>query len=290
MIGESAISACPEYRYFAFLSYSHADEKLCAWLHRALERYRIPRQLVARVTPQGQVPRRLFPVFRDREELSGSADLPRSIEQALESSRVLVVLCSPKAAVSRWVNEEVRRFKALGHADRVFCVILEGEPFASDKPDSGQLECLPEAVRHTVSSDGRILAERAEPLACDLRPGRDSRVNAKLKLLAGILGIAFDELRQRDRRRARQQRLALAALGTLAVAVVLTLFVYGYHERRIADSRALSTGALDSLEPDPERSILLAIYAVSSTWPADSTAVPEAVSALHQQSWPPMSA
>src|SRR5215831_1600981 len=94
-------------RYWAFISHSHCDEKWAKRLHHALETYRLPKKLVGSVTPMGQVPARLFPIFRDRDELATSADLGASLKDALARSKSLIVLCSPAAATSRWVNEEV---------------------------------------------------------------------------------------------------------------------------------------------------------------------------------------
>ena len=91
-------------KYWAFLSYSHQDSKACEWLHAALENFRVPRRLADRETPLGRVPKRLFPVFRDRDELPGSAELGTNLTEALAQSRALVIICSPAAARSRWVN------------------------------------------------------------------------------------------------------------------------------------------------------------------------------------------
>ena len=95
-------------RYRAFISYSHADERWARWLHRRLETYSIPKRIVAqhRLTT-----RRIAPVFRDREELASSDDLSATIEAALAASDNLIVICSQHAARSRWVNEEIKRFR-----------------------------------------------------------------------------------------------------------------------------------------------------------------------------------
>jgi MTH538 TIR-like domain (DUF1863) len=103
-----ADSAQESYRYWAFISYSHADTKWGGWLHRALEGYRVPRQLVQTTGAPTEVPRRLYPVFRDREELPVSADLSSNVQEALQQARFLVVICSRRSARSRWVNEEIR--------------------------------------------------------------------------------------------------------------------------------------------------------------------------------------
>ena len=184
-------------RYKAFISYSHADERPAAWLHGALERYRVPRQLAAKHELQS---RRLAPIFRDREELSASTSLSESIESALADSDNLIVICSPAAAASRWVNLEIERFIALGRAARVFCLIVDGE----------DEQAFPPALRGAL------------PLAADIRPSGDSRHDAKLKLIAGILGFGFDELKQREQHY-RYQRLGL--LAGLSATIALTMAV-----------------------------------------------------------------
>jgi hypothetical protein len=78
-----------------------------AWAHRALEGYAVPRKLVGTVTALGAVPRRLSPIFRDRDELPASGNLGDELTGALAASRCLVVICSPAAAKSRWVAEEI---------------------------------------------------------------------------------------------------------------------------------------------------------------------------------------
>src|SRR3954454_17586693 len=120
------------FRYRAFLSYSHRDETWARWLLRAIETYRVPSRLVGTTTAAGFIPRRLAPVFRDRDELPSATDLGRKVDEALAESANLIVICSPDAASSRWVNEEVRAFKRLGRAGRIFCLIVDGEPDASD--------------------------------------------------------------------------------------------------------------------------------------------------------------
>ncbi|MBI3272853.1 MAG: TIR domain-containing protein [Planctomycetes bacterium] len=134
--------------YWSFISYSHQDKSWGRWLHRALESYRVPRRLVGRAGPYGPIPRRIYPVFRDREELPTATDLSAVIQDALTRSRSLVVVCSPHSARSRWVNAEIVAFARLGRSGRVLCLIVDGEPNASDKPEQGLLECFPDAIRY----------------------------------------------------------------------------------------------------------------------------------------------
>jgi hypothetical protein len=198
-----------DFKYWAFISYSHADAKWGDWLHAALETYRVPSRLVRNAKPEGAVPKRIFPVFRDREELASSSSLGNNIQGALRLSRALVVICSPRSAASRWVNEEVKLYKSIAGEDRVFCLIVDGEPSAPT--DSGLLECFPKAVRFQLDRAGEISTEPAEPIAADARQGKDGKRYALLKLIAGIIGVPYDELRQRERQRLIRRRIRLAA-------------------------------------------------------------------------------
>ncbi len=168
--------------YWAFISYRHLDNRedgrqWATWLHQYLETYDIPEDLVGKTNERGDViPERLYPVFRDEEELPADADLARSVQMALDRSKYLIVICSPRAAQSRYVNEEIAYFKKIGKADRIIAVIIEGEPnvrWDEGKQAAGFLpeqECFPEALQHPVDQDGRfIVNEHSEPIAADFR-------------------------------------------------------------------------------------------------------------------------
>src|SRR5215212_9131917 len=218
-------------RYCAFLSYSHEDEATASWLHEALEKFRTPSSLAGRLTENGAIPKRLTPIFRDRHELAASGDLAATIREALDSSRFLIVLCSPAAAASRWVNAEIDMFKRHRPDGCVLAAILSGEPFASDVPGREAEECLPPALRLKYDRRGRPTTRRAEPLAADLREGRDGKRLGLLKLISGMLGVGLDDLVQRETVR-RQRRLAIVAAASLAgMAVTSTLAVVAFDSR-----------------------------------------------------------
>lgn len=114
-------------KYWAFLSYSHADEQWATWLHHALERYRIPKDLeYEQLTKDQRVQRHILPVFRDREEFPSSEDLLARIDDALQTSQSLNVICSPRLVVSKCVAKETRAFQQLGRSDRIFYLIVDG--------------------------------------------------------------------------------------------------------------------------------------------------------------------
>ena len=205
-------------KYWAFISYSHTEEAWASWAQRAIEGFKVPRALVGKPTSAGTVPRRLFPIFRDREELASSADLSADIEQALKDSRSLVVICSPNAAASRWVNAEVTAFRQLCHDRRILCLVVDGEPNA--RAASGLAEAFPPALRSGERHREDSVFVDAMPLAADARKNRDGKHGAKLKIVAGMLGVGLDELRRRDRRR-RFWRAAWALQGAAAVAAVI---------------------------------------------------------------------
>lgn len=202
-----------EFRYRVFISYSHANNKWARWLHRTLETYKPPRGVAALgLNPDGRN-KPLSPVFRDREELSTAASLSDAVNNALQNSANLVVICSPAAARSRWVNEEILTFKRLGRSGRIFCLVVDGEPHGE-----GNTECFPEALRYEWKNN-RLSDLPAEPLAADARRSGDGRTLALLKLIAGILEVDLDDLRQRDLQR-RHRRLLAVTGGAVAIAVL----------------------------------------------------------------------
>jgi tetratricopeptide (TPR) repeat protein len=212
-------------RYYAFLSYSHQDKELADWLHREIERFRVPRSLVGKLTTTGVVPRRLTPIFRDQHELSASVDLAEDIKTALAASQFLIVLCSPMAAKSRWTDAEIESFKRTRPEGCVLAAVIAGEPFASEMPGREREECFPPALRHKFDRRGRQTSRKAEPLAADFRPTGEGKRLALLKLVAGMLGVGLDELVQRETTR-RHRQLAFLAAGSLAgMAVTSTLAV-----------------------------------------------------------------
>jgi tetratricopeptide (TPR) repeat protein len=283
-------------RYYAFLSYSHKDKELADWLHRELEKYRVPRALHGRLTANGVVPKRLTPIFRDEHDLAAAGDLGGQIKATLAASQFLVVLCSPTAAVSRWTNAEVEWFKHSRPEGCALAAIASGEPFASEVPGREDEECFPPALRQKYDRRGRPTGRRAEPLAADLRGIPEARRLGFLKLVAGMLGVGLDELVQREttRRHKRLAWLAAASLGGMAVTSTLAVTALqardsAREQRREAEGLvAFMLGDLkDKLEPigrldalDGVGSRVLAYYSKQDTSELSDAALTQRSKAL----------
>jgi tetratricopeptide (TPR) repeat protein len=218
-------------KYPVFISYSHRDEPCARWLHKAIEGYRVPKPLVGRPGRDGPIERQIFPVFRDRDELASSPDLSRELREALCQSASLIVLCSPAAARSRYVNQEIIEFKRLGRAERILPLIVDGEPYANAPED----ECFPPALRFHVDAAGRLTDQPAEPIAADLRAEGDGKENAKLKLIAGVLGVSFNDLRQRELIAARRRARVWQGIGAALLILTLLAVVGGWMAWRYAE-------------------------------------------------------
>jgi tetratricopeptide (TPR) repeat protein len=246
---KAAASATPfadrTQHYFAFISYSHRDERMADWLQDALEDFRVPAHLVGRVTEHGSVPKRLTPIFRDLSELPASDDLGTEIRAALAASQYLIVLCSPAAAASRWTNAEIEAFKRVRPEGCVLAAILDGEPFASDIAGREHEECMPRALRTKYDRRGRATGKRCEPLAADLRGDSHARRIGFLKLVAGMLGVGLDDLVRRDEVR-RHRHLAIVTAASLAGMVVASGLAIAAIEARDAarDQRREAEGLI----------------------------------------------
>ncbi|MCC6890105.1 MAG: TIR domain-containing protein [Hyphomicrobiales bacterium] len=102
--------------YDAFVSYSHAKDKPVA---AAL-------QGVIQTLGKPWYRRRALRLFRDDTSLSATPALWPSIEQALSQSRFLILLASPEAAASPWVDKEVAYWLANKGADTLLIALTDG--------------------------------------------------------------------------------------------------------------------------------------------------------------------
>ena len=178
--------------YDAFISYSHADKGMAERLSRRLRTYRPPR--AARLT------RRLV-VFRDVERLTTSADVTQELRERIAETRHIILLASPAAAASRYVDVEVAAFLEARGEDSALIVLCDGELATA----------LPAALR----------ARSKEPLYIDLRGADRKRFRLEsLRLIAALYGVDYSELRRQDDQERRRRRAA-AAVASVAFALLL---------------------------------------------------------------------
>ncbi|HEX5007719.1 MAG TPA: toll/interleukin-1 receptor domain-containing protein [Hyphomonadaceae bacterium] len=255
-------------QFAAFISYSSHDAAFARRLHKALERYRVP-QGVGTFNLAGK-PNRVAPVFLDRAELS-SGELGAAIASAIENSTALVVICSPHAAASEWVDKEIRHFVQTGRVRRIFAIIASGEPFASSHGASGH-ECFPAALREMAAGQ---FGEPYEVVAGDARPGKDGFRNAWLKVAAGILDVGFGKLLDRDAAARRGRALLLGATASVVAAVVGTLTTFWFLEsqRYQSETRAsLLREVRSSFELDDSARAVAALASLVPTMPLEDRA------------------
>lgn len=201
--------------YDAFISYRHIDPdtQVATKLARSIENYRIPLSLRKQIGKK-----RMGKVFLDRDELPTSTDLGSGIEEALQASDYLIAVSSPEYLQSKWCMKEVDTFIANGKRDKILTILVKGEPCDS----------FPTALRFVTNPDGT--ETEIEPLAADVRAASPLERNKKLKveklrLLAPILGVGFDDLRRRHRERFLKM-LILAALFVAIGGVAFGTYAY----------------------------------------------------------------
>ncbi len=188
-----------------------------------MEGYPIPREFVGLELGDGyKLPKNLRPIFRDRDELSGSSNLGPAIEQALKKSRYLIVLCSPNSAKSEWVDKEIATFQGMGRGKKVLALILDGEPNSGDVGS----ECFPPSLRYPC-----------EPLAGDLRKEGDGKERGFLKVVSGIAELDFDVLYRRHERQARRRRIIASVIAIAVMTGLGCLSAFAFAQKMLAERR-----------------------------------------------------
>ncbi|MEU4162125.1 TIR domain-containing protein [Actinoplanes sp. NPDC026670] len=220
-----------------FISYSHAaDGRLAPAVQRGLHRLAKPWHR-----------RRALWIFRDQTGLAVTPGLWSSIQTALDGSEYFVLLASPEAAQSRWVNREIEHWITTKSANRILPVVTDGE-WAWDQERHDFTEdstAVPDALRG-------VFAE--EPLFLDLRWARGSEHlslqhsrfrDAIAQLAAPMHGVSKDELEGEDVRHHRRARRL--GSGALAMLVVLTLLAMLTSVSSVRNAERATAAAAEAL-------------------------------------------
>lgn len=207
--------------YDAFISYSHArDRPLATALQSLMQRLGKP-----------WWHRRALWLFRDDTSLSATPHLWGSIVAALNDSRFLVLMASPEAARSPWVDKEVKHWLATKSSETLLIALAAGDiAWNGEKGDFQWSDAtpLPPALKGGLA---------AEPKWIDLRAfgegnpdARDPKLlDAAADLAAAVHGIPKEDLLSRE---LQQQRRALRQAGAAIVMFALLAAFAGWQWRQ----------------------------------------------------------
>lgn len=182
--------------YYAFISHSSADAKIALWLRSQLENYHIP----TAVQHTYNVPKRLRPVFCYQTDLAGNK-LHDALKKSLDDSEFLIVVCTPASAQSIYVNNEIEYFIEIGKADKIIPVIVAGEPYASLN-NNPQNECFAPALIGQKDQEKELRGINFNETKKQL----GSKKAAVVNIIASMLGVRFDALWNRYKKRQRRIR------------------------------------------------------------------------------------
>lgn len=239
------------YKYDAFISYRHVepDQSIAKQVHQMIETFKAPKEFYQ----NGKRP--VFRVFRDREELA-ARDLSASIEEALETSRYLIVICSKRTPLSEWCQREIETFKSLHGSEKIIPVLIEGEPgeaFPLPLKELKGEESVSEILAADIRPDETLNAdfEGYEALQNNnkaklkelTKKSLDILKTEKYRVMATILGCSFGDLKQRDKERKNKR---IMTVSTVAGAIFLTFGLFmanAYQKAELARQEAVQSNA-----------------------------------------------
>ena len=200
------------YHYYAFISYSTADSKWAKWLQHQLSYYHIPSSV--KKSKIG-IPNKIRPVFIYEYDLAGN-QLHSVIQKELESSKYLIVICSPSAAKSKYVNGEVETFIRMGRSEYIIPFVVDGEVNSTDSKQ----ECFPPVLLDMLRSGDKNNELRG------INVKTNGKHQALVDVVATMLGVRRDVLWNRYKMRMLKQRIAMCAIA--ALAMLCGLFYWDY--------------------------------------------------------------
>ena len=230
------------FKYYAFISYSHEDEEYAKRIQKKLTEYKLP-SVIRKANPL--LPDNVRPIFRDATNLT-TGMLQGTLHSELEHSKFLIVLCSPNSAKpndenKHWVNNEVQHFIDIGRAEFIIPVIVGGEPHAENPEEEcfcPALLSLPEgdellgidirkSEKHKISFAKSIKRKLGIPDEDDLEE------KATVHIVAKMLGLAIDDLwdwnKKAQKRKAYTRLFTAAACFVLMLSVGLTIYFKKFH-------------------------------------------------------------
>ena len=182
------------YTYYAFISYKREDESWAKWLQEKLEYFKLPASLNG--SEDNDTPHYIRPVFRDITDLRPGI-LSERIKEALDQSKYLIALCSPRYSKSTWCDAEIKRFIETNKAANIIPFIIDGTPYAND--DS---ECFPPSLRLLRGSKNELLGADIRPISSEY---------AFIQVVASMLDINTDILWKRYLRNEEQEKARIKA-------------------------------------------------------------------------------
>lgn len=221
-----------EFKYFAFISYSRKDSRVAAFLHRRLEKFRIPVKRVPQEFRRG-LGKFVRPVFRDKRDLEvGENSFTEDVKKALKEARFIIVLCSQNSAQSVWVNNEIKYFLDTHSYDltKVVPVVLSGDPGSGDVKTECLCECL--------------LSEKIKPVIVKRNLPTmipDEGENERFGWEAGVVGVLSYMLKVKrqdikatiDAEKVRQMRI-YAAIGIVCSTIFAGLAFWAVRAEQTA--------------------------------------------------------
>ena len=263
--------------YDGFISYSHAADGLLApRLQAALQRFAKP-----------WWKRRALRIFRDESSLSANPHLWESITDALDRSGWFVLLLSPDAAESTWVNQEVEYWVEHHDPQQIIPVLTQGsfewvgDAFVSD--------AAPPALHSAFASEPRWVDLRFARTEDQLDLKNPQFLAAVADIASAVRGVPKEDLESEEVRQYRRTRQTAWAAGfgllVLAIAAVIAaLFALAQRNEAgqnadLARARELAASAIGLVDQDPELAILLTLEAIDQS-PAGTEQPVEVINAL----------
>jgi WD40 repeat protein len=203
-----------------FISYSRKDVAFARRLETALKNYKPPKEL--------KLPARNLNVFRDEEDFTG-VEYFTSLDRHLGESSKLIVICSPNARASHYVDDEIRRFAKAHGPENIVSVLVAGIPNNEVLPAQEEQKAYPEALCEVLSMP--LSASFLNFNARKDRVDRGAYLGSWYTLLANVYNLSRADLEQRDRRRRIRTRriwtsIAVSIIFALSVALGFALYFW----------------------------------------------------------------
>lgn len=217
-----------ENKPFAFISYSRKDKKVANWLHKRIENYEYPKNLV-NVDQHPPHDKYIRPIFLDTKDMQIEVrPFTERIKHALEDAQFLILICSYNSAKSSFVDKEIRFF--LESHDNNYSRIV---PLFIDEVNDNT---IPEAIKDTT-----IMTRHFPIYNMTLDENSEANLYCFYQIVAYLLGVSFPEIYNRyeaeTKKKVKQRKTQVVIAITILSLVIIALIVAIYNYTELIKSK-----------------------------------------------------
>ena len=199
-----------QYKYYAYIILSYKNWEWGKRLQRELEKFRIPASLCSQ---HGWKRKPINSILVFPYTNGGIGGFHAGLKGRIEDSRHLVIVCSSNSVKSVLASKEIAYFHSIGRSKNIYLFIVDGIPDSGDSTT----ECFTSMAKEFGVHETQVVNIHENIYRWPWL----NRKRVYMQLISTLLGIEFDYIWQRYKRRAIQKLTVTLVVSIITASLLL---------------------------------------------------------------------